>query len=97
MPTPPENKRTGRPRKPLPDGLRGEIAERIRTLRTDRGWNSQQLADAAGLGVATIIRLERGDSMDGSSWIAVAKSFGLSPGELLDGCPSWRKRPPKTP
>lgn len=87
----PEKRITGRPRKPLPEGLRGEIAIRIRTLRESRGWTSHQLAAAAELGYTTIQRLESGHSMDGTSWVAVAKALGLSPAQLLDGCPSWKK------
>ncbi len=35
---------------------------RLRTLRRRRGWTQAQLAHAAGVGVATIARLEAGEA-----------------------------------
>lgn len=91
-----EKKSAGRPRNPLPDGLRGEIAARILALRTERGWSGPQLAAAAGVGNSTIQRLEAGESMDASSWVAVAAAFCITPAALLNACPSWTNPPPKS-
>lgn len=37
-----------------------ELADRIRTLRESKGWTQEDLAHEAGIGTATVSRLERG-------------------------------------
>lgn len=37
-----------------------EIADRIRALRESKGWTQEDLANEAGIGTATVSRLERG-------------------------------------
>lgn len=37
-----------------------EIADRIRALRESKGWTQEDLAEEAGIGPATVSRLERG-------------------------------------
>ncbi len=51
----------GKPRNPRPNSLSGKIGERIETLRKRQGWTSQELADRSGLGLNTIVRIERGE------------------------------------
>ncbi len=82
-----------RPRNDRPPGLNGQLGERVELLRKRRGWDVNQLADAAGLGHGTIIRIESGSvspSLD--TIVSVADALGISASELLRGCADWTRR-----
>lgn len=66
------------------------IAKRVRTLRTDRGWNAQQLADRMSeVGVAwqrgTVAKLENGRraSVSVEEWLSLAWVLEVSPLVLI--------------
>lgn len=61
------------------------IPEKIRELR-DLAWMSQQdLADAAGLSLFTIQRIERGEGgVHGKTGRAIAEALGVTPDELTN-------------
>jgi transcriptional regulator with XRE-family HTH domain len=42
-----------------PSDMARMLARRVRTLRLDRGWTQQELAERAGLALATYRRFER--------------------------------------
>ena len=61
----------------------------IQKLRLKRGWSQQQLADASGLSVRTIQRLERGQPPSTESLKCLAAVFeidfaSLNPGETMN-------------
>jgi transcriptional regulator with XRE-family HTH domain len=58
------------------------IADRIRQLRKEHGLTQEDLAAKAGLGIATIQRLERGESPSAATISSVAAAFALSPQAL---------------
>ena len=58
------------------------IADRIRELRKEHGLTQEDLAAKAGLGIATIQRLERGQSPSAATIASVAAAFALSPEAL---------------
>jgi transcriptional regulator with XRE-family HTH domain len=54
------------------------IADRIKQLRKEHGLTQEDLAAKAGLGVATIQRVERGERPSAATIASIASSFGLS-------------------
>jgi transcriptional regulator with XRE-family HTH domain len=58
------------------------IADRIRQLRKEHGLTQDDLAAKAGLGIATIQRLERGESPSAATIASVAAAFALTPEAL---------------
>lgn len=64
--------------------LNTQIGERIRTLREQRGWIQRDLAEAAGLPVRTIGRIERGEvDVRTSTLQKIAKGLRVSVSILL--------------
>jgi transcriptional regulator with XRE-family HTH domain len=58
------------------------IADRIKELRKKHGLNQEDLADKAGLGVATIQRAEGGKAPSADTIKSIAAAFNMSP-EML--------------
>lgn len=52
------------------------LAERMRTLRTARRWTQEELAERAGLGVATVARLERSGRGQIATLLRIASALG---------------------
>jgi len=52
------------------------LAQRIRAARRGRGWTQQELASRAGLGIATIARLESKGRGQIASLVRVAGALG---------------------
>lgn len=62
------------------------IGENVPTLRLGREWTQEDLADACDLHPTEIGRLERGErDLRLSTIMRVARGFGVTPSELLDG------------
>jgi len=55
-----------------------ELGRRLARLRKQQGLTQAALAQEAGLGVATIIRIEGGQDAQFSSWIKIFKVLNLS-------------------
>ncbi len=60
----------------------GELGRRIALSRKNQGMNQSQLAEASGLGVATVARIETGQDAQMSSWLKIFGVLGLT--EALD-------------
>ena len=61
-----------------------DIGARIRRLRTARGWNQGQLAEAAGLTLEGVSRIERGATSHRIATLqAVSGALGVRAGALL--------------
>src|SRR5262249_39173703 len=54
------------------------LSDRIRQLRNERGLTQEDLAAKAGLGVATIQRVERGERPSAGTISSIASAFNLS-------------------
>jgi transcriptional regulator with XRE-family HTH domain len=68
------------------DRLKEAIAfgERVRELRTERGWSQERLAEAADLNVIQLSNLERGANEPKLSTILrLAAAFRITASELL--------------
>ncbi|MDA1263551.1 MAG: helix-turn-helix transcriptional regulator [Planctomycetota bacterium] len=62
-----------------PDGaIRAELGARLARLRKQRGITQEDLAQEAGLGVATLRRLEDGNDARLGSWLRLLKALDLA-------------------
>jgi len=50
---------------------------RVRQLRESRGWSQEHLAEAAGVGVRTVQRMETDGRCSGESRLAIAAALGV--------------------
>ena len=67
-----------------PDGAAlAELGRRLEVVRKQLGLSQARLAQEAGLGVATLRRIEDGQDAQLGSWIKLLRALGLSAG--LDG------------
>jgi transcriptional regulator with XRE-family HTH domain len=58
------------------------IADRLKQLRNEHGLTQEDLAAKAGLGVATVQRVERGDHPSAATIASIASAFALSSSAL---------------
>lgn len=61
------------------------LARAVRLLRRERGLTQPQLAAKAGIGEATVKRIERGDGARRSTVRALARALGVRESELIEG------------
>jgi transcriptional regulator with XRE-family HTH domain len=66
---------------------RRSLADRIQSLRTERGWTQNQLAEKADLPNSTLTDLEYGVANDPklSTLLKLSKAFGIGLDELVFG------------
>ena len=60
-------------------GTLEELGRRLILVRKQQGYTQAQLAKEAGLGVVTVIRIERGQDAQFSSWIKILNILDKSP------------------
>jgi transcriptional regulator with XRE-family HTH domain len=64
-----------------------ELAEIIRQARTARAWPQEQLAEAAGVSLRTVQRVERGDACAKETLQALAAALDLDAARLVASAP----------
>jgi transcriptional regulator with XRE-family HTH domain len=55
-----------------------ELSERLKRTRKQRGFTQEQLATEAGIGVATLRRIEDGQDAQLGSWLKILKALGMA-------------------
>jgi transcriptional regulator with XRE-family HTH domain len=55
-----------------------ELGRRLARIRKQQGYSQDTLAQAAGMGVATLRRIEAGQDSQLSSWLKLLKALGMS-------------------
>lgn len=61
-----------------PDELAAELGGRVRSERLRRNWTQQTLAERSGVSRWTVTRMEAGDSVALSNFLAVLVALGRS-------------------
>lgn len=56
----------------------GELGERLARIRRQQGYSQQRLASEAGIGVATLRRIEGGQDSQLESWIKILKALEMT-------------------
>jgi transcriptional regulator with XRE-family HTH domain len=65
---------------------RERLGQRVRQLRTARGWTQEELAARASLHPTYVGSVERGERNLGlDNLIKLARALGVRPGELFNG------------
>jgi transcriptional regulator with XRE-family HTH domain len=84
----------GRPRAPRPPTFEGRLGARIEETRKGKGLSADELAEKAGVGRATVIRVEAGAPNPAITTIlAIANALGLSGEQLLRKVEDWTAKP----
>ena len=55
-----------------------ELAERLARIRKAQGYSQVQLAEEAGIGVATLRRIESGHASQLETWIKLLKTLNMT-------------------
>ncbi len=55
-----------------------ELGRRLALLRKQQGFTQARIASAAGLGIATVNRIEAGQDAQLSSWLKLFKVLGIA-------------------
>lgn len=71
------------------------LGERVNALRKQKGWTQDDLAGKAGIGVATVQRIERGEPFSANTISSLAAAFGLSADEMTDPARRFEAPPPE--
>jgi len=64
------------------------LAERIKTMRTQRGWSQVQLSQASGLSLRTVQRTEKSGRCSPKTLLAIAAALETDVCELIALAPS---------
>lgn len=56
-----------------------ELAERLAKIRKAQGYSQTELAKEAGIGVATLRRIESGQDCQIASWLKLLKALDMAP------------------
>lgn len=73
-----------------------EFGARLRAVRDEQGLSQQAVADAAGLHVAYVGQVERGQrNVSLHNILRLAAALSTTPGRLMDGLPDPDAPPPK--
>jgi transcriptional regulator with XRE-family HTH domain len=74
------------------------IGENMKQAREAKSWSQAHLAQAAGINVRTIQRIEAGEACAPETLLCIAAALGVDAATLRGSCPtaepaSWRPRP----
>lgn len=67
------------------DPLNGQVSERVKTQRQQRGWSLEQLASASGVSRSMLSQIERSEANPTLAVTCkIAQAFGMSLAEFVD-------------
>ncbi|MBM4002376.1 MAG: helix-turn-helix domain-containing protein [Planctomycetes bacterium] len=82
---PPVTERPAPTTAPTPDALSRHLGQRVRQLRTERGWSLEVLAGASGVSRSMLSQIERDQTNPTLAvTVRIAQAFGMAVGELLE-------------
>jgi len=74
-----------KPSRPEPESINRHLGDRVKRLRSERGWSLEALANASGVSRSMLSEVERGRANPPLAVAyRIAQAFGLSLGELVD-------------
>lgn len=83
---PPRNQTANRPTAELsPDEISGQLSQRVRALRKERGWSLDSLSAACGVSRSMLSQIERGEANPTLAvTVRISQAFGIALGELVE-------------
>lgn len=83
---PPRNQNASRPTAELsPDEISGQLSQRVRALRKERGWSLDSLSAACGVSRSMLSQIERGEANPTLAvTVRISQAFGIALGELVE-------------
>ncbi|KAA0134151.1 helix-turn-helix transcriptional regulator [Gimesia chilikensis] len=68
-----------------PDEISGQLSQRVRTLRKERGWSLDSLSAACGVSRSMLSQIERGEANPTLAvTVRISQAFGIALGELVE-------------
>ncbi len=83
---PPRNQTDNRSTAELsPDEISGQLSQRVRALRKERGWSLDSLSAACGVSRSMLSQIERGEANPTLAvTVRISQAFGIALGELVE-------------
>ena len=68
-----------------PDEISGQLSQRVRELRKERGWSLASLSAACGVSRSMLSQIERGEANPTLAvTVRISQAFGIALGELVE-------------
>ncbi|HCO25441.1 helix-turn-helix domain-containing protein [Gimesia maris] len=68
-----------------PDEISGQLSQRVRELRKERGWSLDSLSAACGVSRSMLSQIERGEANPTLAvTVRISQAFGIALGELVE-------------
>lgn len=68
-----------------PDDISGQLSQRVRALRKERGWSLDSLSAACGVSRSMLSQIERGEANPTLAvTVRISQAFGIALGELVE-------------
>lgn len=68
--------------------LKSQAGDLLRHARWSKGWSIHYLAKEADVAPNTIVKVEKGETIDGKKVYALAKALGLNGADLFEDVPA---------
>lgn len=76
---------TGSHQELSPDEISGQLSQRVRALRKERGWSLDSLSAACGVSRSMLSQIERGEANPTLAvTVRISQAFGIALGDLVE-------------
>jgi len=76
---------SGQPAELSPDEISGQLSQRVRALRKERGWSLDSLSAACGVSRSMLSQIERGEANPTLAvTVRISQAFGIALGDLVE-------------